>query len=165
VKSVVLNEMPNVNKKFYFYCQTNNLVSPDGVNSFYAYHLYLPDYTKTGFIDIGGGSGDAYRIFKIRCYYGTSYFQRLTNGQPNICDYTIYMSNKAVAAGIGSGTIAGINIMATGIPQNYYLDNLMKNDLFILRNNSATSSFNWDYISILTPHSADIRVCIECLLS
>lgn len=165
VKYITLNEQPNLNKKYAFYCQTNNLISPNGVNSFYAYHLYLPDYTKTGYIDIGSGTGDTYRIFNIKCFYGTSYFQRLTNGQPNICSYTIYMSNKAVSAGAGSGTIAGINIMAIGQPQNYYLDNLMNNDLFILRNNSATSSFNWNYISILTPQIADVRVFIEDLLN
>jgi hypothetical protein len=44
--------------KIAFYWQTNNLIYPDGIAPFYAYHLHSPDYTKTGFIDISSGSGD-----------------------------------------------------------------------------------------------------------
>jgi hypothetical protein len=84
--------------------------------------LYLPDYVATGYIQIGSGSGDTYRIFKIRCFFGSSYFQTLTNGIPDIVEYTIYMSNKANVG--GSGTIAGVNICALGEPQNYYLNNI-----------------------------------------
>ncbi len=35
---------------------------------------------------------------------------------------SIYMSNTANALAGGSGTAAGLNIMAMGNPQNYYLD-------------------------------------------
>ena len=163
VKDIVLNEMPRVNKKSAFYCQTTNLIYPDGVKAFYSYHLYLPDYVATGIIDIGSGSGDTYRIFKIKCFFGSSYFQKLTNGIPDIVEYNIYMSNKANAG--GDGTIAGVNIMATGIPQNYYLNNLMNNNLFILRNNTSSSSFNFNYLSILTTQIADVRCIIQDLLN
>jgi hypothetical protein len=69
------------------------------------------------------------------------------------------MSNKANAA--GNGTIAGLNIMATGIPQNYYLDCIPPNNLFLMRNVSN----NFDYISIITTGQADVRVIISDMLS
>ena len=163
VKNIVLYEMPRVNKKSAFYCQTTNLIYPDGTTPFYAYHLYLPDYVATGFIQIGSGSGDTYRIFTIRCFFGSSYFQKLTNNIPDIVEYTIYMSNKASAG--GDGTIAGVNICAMGEPVNYHLNNLMKNNLFILRNNTTSQSFNFNYLSIITKQQSDVRVFITDLLS
>ena len=69
------------------------------------------------------------------------------------------MSNKAAAA--GNGTIAGLNIMATGIPQNYFLDTIPPNNLFLMKN----ASNNFNYISIITTGQADVRVIIEDLLS
>ena len=162
VKYITLNEQPRLNKKSAFYCQTTNLIYPDGSTPYYSYHLFLPDYIATGFIQIGSGSGDTYRIFKIKCFFASMYFQTLTNGIPNICEYTIYMSNKASAA---AGTIAGVNICAMGEPVNYYLNNLMKNRIFILRNNTTSSSFNFNYLSIITTEQADVRVFISDLLS
>ena len=163
VKYITLNEQPRLNKKSAFYCTTSQLIYPDGSTPYYSYHLFLPDYVATGFIQIGSGSGDTYRIFNIKCFFGSSYFQKLTNGIPDIVEYTIYMSNKASAG--GDGTISGVNICATGIPQNYFLNNLMNNNLFILRNNTSSSSFNWNYLSIITKQQADVRCFIEDLLN
>jgi hypothetical protein len=152
--------MPDINKKSAFYCFTNNVIYPNGgATAFYGYNIDLRNYTKTGFIQIGSGSGDTYRIFKIRGYYGSSYFQKLTNGIPDIFEYTVYMSNKASAG--GNGSIAGINICATGTPQNYFLNNLMNNNLFLLRN----ANNNFDYITVVSTATADCRIFIECLLS
>jgi len=163
VKYIVHNEMPRVNKKSAFFCSTTNLIYPNGSTPYYAYHLYLPDYTATGYIQIGSGSGDTYRIFKIKVFFASMYFQKLVNGMPDIVDYTIYMSNKANAG--GDGTIAGINIMARGEPANPFLDNLIRNNIFLLRNNTSSSSFNFNYLSILTPQTSDLRVFIEDLLN
>ena len=65
----------------------------------------------------------------------------------------------------GDGSIAGVNICAMGEPVNYYLNNLMKNRIFILRNNTTSSSFNFNYLSILTTQQADVRCFIEDLLN
>ncbi len=73
------------------------------------------------------------------------------------------MSNKANTP--GAPYLSGINIMAMGEPKNYYLDNLMVNGLFIQRNNTTTSSFNWNYLSILTPQITDVRCFIEDLIN
>lgn len=154
-KNLIIYETPQVYKRSAFYCITDEVIYPNGgQKAYYAHHIDLRNYTKTGFIQIGGGSGDTYRIFKIKCFYGSSYFQKLTNGIPDICEYTIHMSLKANAApGIG---LAGINIMAIGIPQNYYLDNIMNNNLFILRN--ANNNFN--YLTIVSTAIADVRCFI-----
>ncbi len=69
------------------------------------------------------------------------------------------MSNKTAAG--GDGTISGINIMAIGEPKNCYLDNVMKNNLFILRN--ANNNFN--YLTIVSTAIADVRVFITDLLN
>lgn len=158
-QSNILYDTPNVGKKFAFYCSTTNLIYPDGVNPYYAYHLYVPEYVSTGYIQIGSGSGDPYRIFKIRCFYGSCYFEKLSNGIYDIIDYNIYMSNKANAG--GSGTKVGINIQAIGKPENPFLNNLMKNNLFILRNGNN----NFDYLTIVSKEIADVRVFIEDLLA
>ena len=160
VKSITTYDTPQLIKHFAFYCSTTNVIYPNSGNTaYYAYHLDLRNYTKTGYIQIGGGSNDPYRIFKINCFFATNYYQKLTSGIPDIIDYTIYMSNKANAA--GNGTIAGLNIMATGIPQSYFLDTIPPNNLFLMRNVSN----NFDYISIVTTGLADIRVIITCMLS
>jgi hypothetical protein len=160
VKDIIINETPQVNKKSAFYCLTNNVIYINGGNTpYYAYHIDLRNYTKTGYIQIGSGSGDTYRIFTIKAFFGSSYFQKLTNGIPDICEYTIYMSNKANAG--GSGTIAGVNIQAIGVPVNPFLKNSVNNNLFILR--SGVADFN--YISIVSTSSADCRIFVEDLLN
>ena len=139
---------------------TNNIIYINGGNvPYYAYHIDLRNYTKTGYIDIGSGTGDTYRIFTIKAFFGSSYFQKLVNGIPDICEYTIYMSNKANAG--GSGTISGLNIQAIGVPNNPFLNNSVNNNLFILRNSNG----NFNYISIVTTSSADCRIIVEDLLN
>ena len=71
------------------------------------------------------------------------------------------MSVKANAANSGGPGIAGLNIMATGIPQNYYLNSIPSNMLFILRN----ASNNFNYITIVSTALASVKVIIEDLLS
>jgi len=160
VKTIVEFDMPRLKKKSAFYCTTTNVIYPNGGDTpYYAYHIDLRNYTQTGYIDIGSGSGDPYRILKIQCFFGSSYFQRLINGIPDIVDYTIYMSYKANSA--GGDTKQGLNIMATGIPQSYYLDTIPPNRIFLLRN--ISNDFN--YISVVTTSSSDVRVFIEDMLN
>ena len=71
------------------------------------------------------------------------------------------MSSKANAANSGGVGIAGLNIMATGIPQNYYLNSIPDNMIFILRN----ASNNFNYLSIVSTALASVKVIIEDLLS
>ena len=68
------------------------------------------------------------------------------------------MSNKANSASPFGD--AGINICAIGFPENYKLDKIMPNNLFLMKNNTL----NFDYISIVSTNIADVRFIIEDLL-
>ena len=69
------------------------------------------------------------------------------------------MSNKQNSG--GSGTKTGLNICAIGTPPSCSLDIIPPQKLFILRNVSE----NFNYISIVSKLSGDVRVIIECMLS
>ena len=160
LNDITLYNMPNLNKKQAFYCTTSTITYPNfGNTPYYKYDLDLRNYTKTGYIDIGGGSGDPYRIFKIKVFFATCYFSTLTNGLPNILNYTVYMSYKANSApGLGDN---GLNLCAIGHPENYHLKQIMPNHLFLMRND--TNNFN--FLSIITTNMSDLRVFIEDLLN
>jgi hypothetical protein len=70
------------------------------------------------------------------------------------------MSYKANAGSYGIGK-AHLNICALGTPENYYLDKVMPNNLFLMRN--SFSSF--DHISVMSTKISDVRVIIEDLLN
>ena len=150
-KNLIIYDTPQVYKRSAFYCFTDEVIYPNGGSTpYYTHHIDLRLYTKTGYTV----QNDPYRIFKIKCFFETSYFQKLTNGTPDICEYSIHMSSKAAAG--GEGSIAGINIMAIGTPQNYFLNNIMNTNLFILRNGNN----NFNYLSIVSTQNADVRVFI-----
>ena len=54
-----------------------------------------------------------------------------------------------------------LNICALGTPENYYLDKVMPNNLYIMR--SPFSYF--DRICVISTKIADVRVIIEDLLN
>ena len=62
------------------------------------------------------------------------------------------MSNEASIG--GSGETSGINICAIGTPENYNLDKIPPNYLFLLRTN------NYNYISVVTTQSGLVVNCI-----
>jgi hypothetical protein len=85
---------------------------------------------------------------------------RNSSGLPDIIDYnTIYMSYKQNSG--GSGTKINLNICAIGSPQSYSLDTIPPQKLFLLRN----ASENFNYLTLISRLSGDVRVLIECLLS
>ena len=149
-----------MSKHFAFYCQTSSPIYINGGNTqYYKYDIDVTKYTTTGYIQIGSGSNDPYRIFRITAFFGSCYFSKITNGLPDILYYEIYMSSKAQSG--GSGTIAGINIFAIGYPNNSSLNIIPPNNLFILSN--PTNNFN--YIALVSTSPADCRVIIEDLIS
>jgi len=149
-----------VSKHFAFYCQTTTPIYINGGNTqYYKYDIDMTNYTTTGYIQIGSGSNDPYRIFRIRAFFGSCYFSKITNGLPDILHYEIYMSSKAAAG--GSGTTAGINIFAVGYPNNSSLNVIPPNNLFILSNPSN----NFNYITLVSTSPADVRCVIEDLIS
>ena len=159
-KNLIIYQTPEVCKHFAFYCQTSSVIYINGGNTpYYKYDIDMTNYTTTGYIQIGSGSNDPYRIFRIRAFLGSCYFSKLTNGLPDILNYEIYMSSKAAAG--GSGTTAGINIFAIGYPNNSSLNIIPPNNLFILSNPANT----FNYITLVSTSPADCRVIIEDLIS
>jgi hypothetical protein len=74
----------------------------------------------------------------------------------------IHLPNETMQRNSAGGdTKSGLNILATGIPQSYYLDTITPNRIFLLRN--AFNDFN--YITLVSTTPADIRVIIEDLIS
>jgi hypothetical protein len=156
-QTTILTATPNVSKKTGFLINVHNPVYTDGGALVYSYDIYLPSYTSQAIVE---GSSDPYRIFKISVCYATSYFEYLSNGLPNCLSYEIFMSYKAYAGAGGIGK-AYLNICALGTPENYYLDKVLPNNIYIMR--SPFSYFN--YISIISTKIADVRVIIEDLLN
>jgi hypothetical protein len=162
VQNVILYNTPQVCKHNAFYCQTSAIIYPNfGNTPYYKYDIDLRLYTATGYIQMGGGSNDPYRIFRIRAFLGNCYFSSTTNGLPDIIQYDIYMSFKANAATNGGKGAAGVNIYANGTPNSPSLNIIPPNNIFIL-----TNPFNdFNFITLVSTSPADIRVIIEDMLN
>lgn len=158
VQTTILTSTPNVNKKSGFLIYVNNPVYPNGGNTlYYSYDIYLPSYVSQAIVE---SSTDPYRNFHIRLSYASSYYEYLKNGLPNCLSYEIFMSDKANPGSSGIGK-QNLNICALGTPENYYLDKVMPNDLFLMRSPFAY----FDRICVLSTRIADVRVIIEDLLN
>jgi hypothetical protein len=157
VKSIVEFDMPVLAKHYAFYILITTSININGT-TYYKYDINLSSYTKKGLIQIGGGSNDPYRIFKIRAFYATSYFSTLVNGLADVVFADIFMSFKANSSG-GLGS-AGLNICSIGNIPNPNLTSVPSNNLFFMRNGADSI----DYITVVPKSAADVRVVIEDLL-
>jgi len=157
VKSIVEFDMPVLAKHYAFYILITTPININGT-TYYKYDINLSSYTKKGLIQIGGGSNDPYRIFKIRAFYATSYFSTLVNGLADVVFADIFMSFKANSSG-GLGS-AGLNICSIGNIPNPNLTSVPSNNLFFMRNGADSI----DYITVVSKSAADVRVVIEDLL-
>ena len=157
VKSIVEFDMPVLAKHYAFYILITTPININGT-TYYKYDINLSSYTKKGFIQIGGGSNDPYRIFKIRAFYATSYFSTLVNGLADVVFADIFMSFKANSSG-GLGS-AGLNICSIGNIPNPNLTSIPSNNFFFMRNGADSI----DYITVVSKSAADVRVVIEDLL-
>jgi hypothetical protein len=80
----------------------------------------------------------------------------LTNNEPNICSYDVYMAYKN--NGIGLGTqYQGLNVAAVGVPPNFQLKTILNSDLFILRNGNNSI----DFITLVAKAPSLVRVIIH----
>ena len=117
----------------------------------------LRNYTTTQIIPSGPYTGDLLRVFKFSCWYVPSYFGSYINKEPYVINYTIYMSNKSNAI-FGRPETAGINIYAVGFPENIKLENILPNNLMLLKNFNS----NFNYLTILSREApCDLYVIIE----
>ena len=138
--NIVLTQTPNVSKKYMFTATcASSILMPDN-NTYYAYDIDLRNYTQT---KTAPNPSTPYRIFKIKIFFGSVYFEYLTNGKPNVLSYEVYMSNESQSGGGGIGS-AGINICAIGYPENTILNAISPTQLSLVR----TADFN--FISVLS---------------
>ena len=135
----ILNNTPNVVKKYGFNasCSTSILM-PDN-NTYYKYDIDLRNYTNTKLSD---ATNSPYRIFNIKVYFRSLFFEYFTSSKPNILSYDIYMCNQLVPG--TQGQQVGINIAAIGTPQNYLLNSVSPLTMSLLR----TDNFN--YLSVVS---------------
>ena len=155
-QNTILNNTPNVLKKFGFVCSLLSPINPNGGTAqYYKYDIDLTKYTTVAYLD----NNDPYRIFKINIFKSSCYFGTIINEVPDIISYEIYMSNKAIAGNANEN--AGINICAVGNPINYKLDKVMPNNIFLMKDNST----DFNSLSILSSSMLDVRCIISDLLN
>jgi hypothetical protein len=126
--NIVINQTPNVQKKFMFTgtCSSSMLM-PDGI-TYFAYDIDLRNYTG---LKYAPNPNTPYRIFKIKVFFGSVYFGYLTNTKPNVLSYEVYMSNESQAGGGGIGS-AGLNVCALGYPENVILNAISPTQLSLV---------------------------------
>jgi hypothetical protein len=126
--NIVINQTPNVQKKFMFTgtCSSSMLM-PDGI-TYFAYDIDLRNYTQ---LKYAPNPNTPYRIFKIKVFFGSVYFGYLTNTKPNVLSYEVYMSNESQAGGGGIGS-AGLNVCALGYPENVILNSISPTQLSLV---------------------------------
>jgi hypothetical protein len=134
------NILPNIQKKTGFQITCSTPITLNGT-TYYKYDINLTKYTQ---------NSSLYRIFNINCFIASGYFNLLSNNLPRVFNYNVYMSNKTAA---GDGP-AGINICATGTPENFNLDKIPPNYLFLLRTN------DYNFLSIVSTQLGAIVNCI-----
>jgi hypothetical protein len=122
--------------------------------TYYKWDLDLTLYTTTLTIPY---TSDPYRSFKFSCWYVPSYFGSYINGEPYVMSYTIYMSNKTNPI-FGRPDTAGLNIYAVGFPENTKLNNILPNNIMLLKNYNN----NFNYLTLVSRTApCDIFVIIE----
>jgi hypothetical protein len=127
-QTTILNSTPNVQKKYMFTgtC-SSSILMPDGL-TYFAYDIDLRNYTQ---LKYAPNPNTPYRIFNIKIFFGSVYFGYLTNGNPNVLSYEVYMSNESQAGGGGIGS-AGLNVCALGYPQNPILNTISPTQLSLV---------------------------------
>jgi len=160
VKGIIRNEMPDIPKRKMFIVSipsSSTFIDATSTTTYYKWDLDLRKYTTTQLIVSDPPTGDLLRIFKISLWYVPSYFGSYINGEPYVISYTVFMSNKNNPI-FGRPETAGINIYAVGFPENTKLNNILPNNLMLLKNYNS----NFNYLTIVSRTApADIYVVIE----
>ena len=132
------NLLNNIKKKYGFLCVLSGLTTnppyTENINgiTYYKYDIDLTKYTQLKYLS----DNSPYRIFNIKTFMTSGYFNLFNSNIPNILQYDIYMCNEISANPNLPGSSAGINICAVGTPENYRLTNILPTYFTILQNNS-----------------------------
>ena len=142
------NLLPSLQKKIGITFTCSTAITLSGT-IYYKYDIDLTKYTQNLILS----NGSYYRVFSINCYIASGYFNLLSNNLPRVFNYNVYMSNELTVG--ESGEIAGINICATGTPENFNLDKIPPNYLYLLRTD------NYNYLSIVSIQSG---ISVNCII-
>lgn len=155
-QTTILNETPNVYKKYAFNFSCSTAITISGT-TYYKYDIDLRNYTQT---KPSANPSSPYRIFNIRLFLSSVYFEAMTNNTYNILNYEVYMSNE-INVGSDGGSI-GINIFANHIGNtlpNPILVNILPSYFTLLR----TADFN--YLSVIsTIQNINLNCIIQDIL-
>ena len=137
-RNTILSSTPNVSKKYLieFTCATSILM-PNSV-TYYKRDIDLRLYTQNLTIP---NPSSPYRIFKIKVWIKSGYFELSSVGNYNVLEYTIYQSLQSQSAPPGS---AGENLYAIGTPQNPALNSITAGQISLVR------TANYNYLSVLS---------------
>jgi hypothetical protein len=159
VKYIVRNEMSDIPKrKMFLVSIPSSATFFDGTTNttYYKWDLDLRLYTTTQIIPSIPITNDLLRCFKISFWYVPSYFGSFLNGEPYVVSYSIFMSNKSNPV-FNRPETAGVNIYAIGFPENIRLENILPNNLMLLKNFNS----NFNYLTIISRQPADLYCIIE----
>jgi hypothetical protein len=154
-QTTILNSTPNVSKKYMiqFTCSTPFLM-PNGI-TYYKYDIDLRNYTQTKIIN---NPSSPYRIFKIRLWIASGYYEYLYNGNYNVLSYEVFMSNQSQGGGGGIGS-AGINLRAIGTPENPILNGITPTQISLVR----SADFNFICCLSIANNTLVYAIIEDCL--
>ena len=143
---------PNISKKygFTFTCSATTTI---GLITYYKYDIDLRNYTQLKYTT----NYSPYRIFNIRLFLASCFFQFLTNSNYNILSYEVYMSNQ-LEAGTNGATI-GLHVVSNAIGATYpspLLANVLPSAFSLMR------TTNFDYLSVI---STIPNITLSCIIN
>jgi hypothetical protein len=155
VQTTILSSTPNVSKKYMlqFTCTTPFLM-PNGI-TYYKYDIDLRNYTQTKIIN---NPNTPYRIFKIKLWIASGYYEYLYNGNYNVLSYEVFMSNQSQGGGGGIGS-AGINLRAIGTPENPILNGITPTQISLVR----SADFNFICCLAIVNNTQVYSIIEDCL--
>jgi hypothetical protein len=154
-QNTILTSTPNVSKKYMlqFTCTTPFLM-PNGI-TYYKYDIDLRNYTQTKIIN---NPNTPYRIFKIKLWIASGYYEYLYNGNYNVLSYEVFMSNQSQGGGGGIGS-AGINLRAIGTPENPILNGITPTQISLVR----SADFNFICCLAIVNNTQVYSIIEDCL--
>lgn len=139
----------NICFKSMFYVQFPSTTTSFNGSSFYAYDIDLTKYTTAIYTETGSGGTTQVRKFRISTFLFTGYFL----DSFAICDieYSIYLS---YLSGYTPTYYNGTYLIANGTPVNRNLQNIVSQNVFLIKN-----TFN-----IITLMSTNASLLLACII-
>jgi hypothetical protein len=146
--NITLTQTPNLTKRYLieFTCSTSILM-PTG-QTLFKRDIDLRLYTQTQTIP---NPSSPFRIFSIKVWIKSGYFELSSVNNFNVLQYTVYQSLQSQSAPPGS---AGENLYAVGTPPNPALNSITGGSICLVR----TANFN--FLSVLSVANGTVVNCV-----